>query len=221
MLITVDVGHTLGEFTGPGTVDILTRIAARYQGVKPAMVAEVARWFLHVTPALTEELISEVCAYLLIPRSAWPDSWHGGFHPYPYTTDVLSALTHHPAVTGVVALSNLAVTDGPPRMAQLDALLDAWLDGNVPSYAISTRKPHARCWEIIAHRYGIKVRDIVHVGDRIPEDIHGALHAGCRGAILTNTRRVAVPDHLHSHPQVVVVDDLRGIAPIVTTWSTD
>jgi FMN hydrolase / 5-amino-6-(5-phospho-D-ribitylamino)uracil phosphatase len=252
MLITVDVGGTLGVFSGPSSITVLERITAQYQGAKPAMVGEIARRFLHTAPTLTEELICEVCDYLLIPRAAWPQRWHGGFAPYHYTATVLATVSHHRlansntdgntdggtaggtgggtdgdpndavrgAVTGIVALSNISVADGPARMAQLDEKLGTWLDEIVPSYAIGTRKPHRRCWETVAARHGVHLSDIVHVGDRIPEDIPGALRAGCGGAILTNTRGVPVPDHLQAHPQVAVVDDLRGIAPIVTTWAT-
>lgn len=108
MLITVDVGHTLGEFDRPGTADILREIAEA-----PTHAAEVDRTLLHVVPELTPGIARHVRELLLIPDHAWPDTWHtGGFTPYPGT---LAALPRLAAIAPVVALTNVSCIAGPRR----------------------------------------------------------------------------------------------------------
>jgi FMN phosphatase YigB (HAD superfamily) len=218
MLITVDIGSTLGAFTGDSCIEVFTKLVKQYHGAKESMVAEVTRWFLHVAPRITDELIAEVCAYLMIPTEAWPNYVNSGFRAYDDTAGALADLT---TLGSVAALSNVSVLTGPVRMHDVENQLGRYLDQIFTSYALQTRKPHRRCWTTIATQYGITVGDIVHVGDRVPEDIRGALRAGCHGAILTNTRKIDVPDDLLHHPRVAVVDSLSEAVPVIRVWHTE
>ncbi|WP_051362790.1 HAD family hydrolase [Amycolatopsis thermoflava] len=212
LAITVDVGGVIGTYTGPSTAEVLATIADA-----PANAAEVDRDFFSVAPTVTDELRELACRRLLIPPDAWPADWTGtwtaGFTPYHGAIDAMARL----AMLGpVAALPNLSVLGGRERMTQLEQHCGQHLTAICPSFELRARKPEHLCWTRTADRLGATVADLVHIGDRIPEDILGALNAGCRAAILANTRDVTVPDHLRAHPRVFVVPDLPAAADLLT-----
>ncbi|NKQ54558.1 HAD family hydrolase [Amycolatopsis sp. K13G38] len=205
MLITTDVGDTLGSFDRPGTADVLRDIA-----LAPDNAAEIDRNILHVVPELTDEVAALVRERLLINPSDWPQIWPtGGFTAYPGT---LAALERLAALAPVVALSNVSCIAGPARIGDLLDQCGQHLTGIYTSYQLRARKPQPRCWTTIAAEHQVPVSDIVHLGDRVPEDVRGALAAGCRAAVLVNTRDVDIPDDVHRDPRVAVVPDLAAAA---------
>lgn len=207
MLITVDVGHTLGEFDRPGTADILREIAEA-----PTHAAEVDRTLLHVVPELTPGIARHVRELLLIPDHAWPDTWHtGGFTPYPGT---LAALPRLAAIAPVVALTNVSCIAGPRRLDDLQLHCGQYLDGVFASFQLGARKPQPHGWHTIAATHGIRVSEIVHIGDRVDDDIRGALAAGCAAAVLVTTRET-LPADLRQNPRVTSVPDLGGASPAI------
>lgn len=209
MLITVDVGYTLGTSAKPGPPMLLRELAAA-----PEFADEVDRNILHVSPAVTDEVKAVVCERLLIDPGHWPAEWPvGGFTAYPGTGAALARLA---ALGPVVALSNISVLSGPRRMADLRSQCGAHLAAVYTSYRLRARKPQLRCWTTVARDFGVHVGDIVHIGDRVPQDILGALHAGCRAAILTNTRGVPVEEAVRDDPRVTVVADLAAAADVLT-----
>lgn len=217
LFLTLDVGSTLGRFTGDRVEERLAELAQKHHpkssprpGENPwrAMASEISRWFLHIAPKLTDDLIEEVCEYLMVPRKAWPATWSSGFEPYEYTKDTLERMSRF---GGMATLSNISIVTGPQKMLDLGRTLGDYLEGVHTSYQLETRKPHHLAWRIVAARHSVQVADIVHIGDRVVEDVYGALNAGCRGAILVNTRGALVPKDLHDHPRVRVLDDLRGV----------
>ncbi|TKG60911.1 HAD family hydrolase [Prauserella endophytica] len=205
MLIVTDVGDTLGSFDRPGTADVLREIA-----LAPDNAAEIDRNILHVVPELTEEVAELVRERLLISASEWPLIWPtGGFTAYPGTKTALERLA---ALAPVVALSNVSCVAGPARMGDLHDQCGQYLAGIYTSYQLQARKPQPRCWTAIAAEYQVPVGDIVHLGDRVPEDVRGPLAAGCRAAVLVNTRDVEVPEDVRRDPRVAVVRDLADAA---------
>ncbi|WP_158634412.1 HAD hydrolase-like protein [Amycolatopsis sp. WAC 01375] len=211
MLITVDVGHTLGEFDRPGTADVLREIAGA-----PTYSAEVDRTILHVTPELTPGVARQVRELLLIPDHAWPETWDtGGFTPYP---DTFTALTRLAAIASVVALTNVSCIAGPRRLDDLDLHCGQHLDGVFASFQLGARKPQPYGWRIIAATHGINVHDIVHIGDRVDDDIRGALAAGCAAAILVTTRET-LPADLRQNPRATSVPDLDGAATAIAAMT--
>lgn len=205
MLITTDVGDTLGSFDRPGTADVLREIA-----LAPDNAAEIDRNILHVVPELTDEIAELVQERLLISASDWPQVWPtGGFTAYP---DTLAALERLAAVAPVVALSNTSCIAGPARMGDLREQCGQHLTAIYTSYQLQARKPQRRCWATIAAEHKVPVGDIVHLGDRVPEDVRGALNAGCRAVVLVNTRDVEVPDDVRRDERVSVVPDLARAA---------
>ncbi|SFO05849.1 HAD family hydrolase [Amycolatopsis rubida] len=205
MLITSGVGGTLGSFHGPGTADVLREIA-----LAPDDAAEIDRNILHVVPELTDEVAELVRERLLISISDWPLIWPtGGFTAFPGT---LTALERVAVLAPVVALSNVSCISGPARMGDLRDQCGQFLAGVCTSYQLQARKPQPRCWAAVAAEHRIPVGDIVHLGDRVLEDVRGSLAAGCRAAVLVDTRNVDVPADIRDDPRVTVVRDLADAA---------
>ena len=50
---------------------------------------------------------------------------------------------------------------------------------------------------------------LIHIGDRLTEDVRGPLFAGCRGVIMVNTRNERIPEDLLNDSRVAIVGDLR------------
>ncbi|MFC9249934.1 HAD family hydrolase [Amycolatopsis thailandensis] len=211
MLITVDVGHTLGAFDRPGTADVLRAIAAA-----PAHAAEVDRAILHVTPELTPEIARQIRELLLIPDHAWPATWRtGDFTPYCGT---LTALPRLAAIAPVAALTNVSCIAGPRRLDDLLLHCGQHLSGVYASYLLGARKPQPQGWTTIAAAHGATMGEIVHIGDRVDDDIRGALAAGCAAAILVTTRET-LPADLRVDPRVTSVPDLAGAATAVAAMA--
>jgi len=213
VLISIDVGDTLGTFDRPGAPDLLEELSP----LSRSAIAEFDRQYLHATPKLTEEIISKACRMLMIRREDWDLLGSpGGFTAFPHTIGALAKLA---AIGPAVTLSNASIIAGPNRMRDLRKQCGRHLGSNYTSFQMAMRKPDAQCWGRIASDHFIDVGNIVHIGDRLTEDVRGPLFAGCRGVIFTNTRNEQVPDDLLEDPRVAIVNDLRGAPPIVRAWS--
>lgn len=82
-LILVDIGSTLGQFTGPSVEKVLTDLCP-WGHLNPAGVRAQVQSKLHIAPELTEDVIQRVCDALLIDRDAWPSPWPpSGFRAFP------------------------------------------------------------------------------------------------------------------------------------------
>ncbi|MFN2555758.1 MAG: HAD family hydrolase [Nitriliruptorales bacterium] len=68
------------------------------------------------------------------------------------------------------------------------------IDAGVFSSELGTRKPDPRIFHHVLAELGVAPRDAVHVGDRLRDDIEGALAAGLAGGILTHQWRQEQPD---------------------------
>jgi hypothetical protein len=137
-LIVVDVGSTLGRFTGAGrsTTAVLANLAP--STFPRDLISRTVCRLLHREPQLTEDVIREVCDELHIDRDAWPEPWPtSSFEPYEGTVDCLARL----AVLGpVIALSNLSIT-GRPRMETLAHTCGEYLTGIYPSSSGPASRP--------------------------------------------------------------------------------
>jgi FMN phosphatase YigB (HAD superfamily) len=175
-LITVDIGRTLGVFTGQSTIDRLRELSP-LADIAPYRIPEAVRSLLHRAPELTSELVSQVCRRLLIPFSEFPTEWNRGYKPYPYTDRWLAQLAQ---IAPVVALSNMAITGGPERVAAVKTAHSADLVEVHTSFQLGGAKPEPWVWQAIAGRYGAEIEGVVHIGDRLDADVYGALYAGAR-----------------------------------------
>jgi FMN phosphatase YigB (HAD superfamily) len=181
------------------------------------VVAEESRRVLHRTPELTAEHITDLCAALVIDPAAWPQAWPPvRFTAYSYASAVLDQLAQ---MAPVVVLSNIPLTTGPQRMADLQAQLPQ-VSRVYTSYDMRMRKPDHRLWEAIAADHRCTTGEIVHLGDQFGNDVEGAVFAGCR-AVYVNTRRRPVPPVVEwpaGPDRIAVADDLLGVPPIVEAW---
>lgn len=207
MLITADVGHTVGEFNRPGTADILRETAEA-----PTYAAEADRAILHVTPEPTPEIVPQVRELLLIPEHAWPAKWDtGGFAPY---ADTLAALSRLAASAPVAAPTNVPCIVGPRRIADLKLHCGQYLNGVFASFELGARRPLPHGWHTIAAEHGTSVSKIVHVED----DIRGTLVTGYAAGTLVSTREV-LPADLHKNLCVTSVPNLAGAATTIASMA--
>jgi FMN phosphatase YigB (HAD superfamily) len=214
-LIVVDVGSTLGQFTGDGrsTTNILADL------VPPTfprhLITRTVCRVLHRVDRVTEEVIREVCDELHVDRDRWPDPWPAsGFDPYEDTNECLARLNR---VAPVVALSNLSVT-GAPR---LDALADScgkYLGHIYSSYQLGACKPARWLWRYVADHHGARSDDVIHIGDRWAEDVLGPLSVGGR-AIWVNHSGLGLPPKRPAQPdRLAMVGRLAAAADVVERW---
>jgi FMN phosphatase YigB (HAD superfamily) len=176
--------------------------------------AEIDRWLLNTTPQLDQPIREAVAAYLMFPVTAWPAELHPHFHAYDYTAQALAELHTRGEVA---ALSNLSVFGGPALVEAISDHLGRLIPRIYTSYTLRTRKPHPHCWHHIASDHNTTVDKIIHIGDLIPEDILGALNAGCRAAILVGPQGQHAPQWIHDDPRVTIVPDLLAAAACLPT----
>lgn len=213
-LITVDVNRTLGTFTGRSTENRLGELSP-LADLSPHLAAETVRCLLHRAPELTSELISQVCRRLLIPFSEFPARWDRGYLPYPAAYQVLNELAE---IAPVVALSNMAVTGGPERVAAVRREHFGALVGVYTSFQLGGAKPEPWLWQAIAGRHAAEIENVVHIGDQLTTDVYGALWAGARVIHLCNDPEATIYP-AGSENRVSTVFDLRDAAQVVRTWA--
>jgi FMN hydrolase / 5-amino-6-(5-phospho-D-ribitylamino)uracil phosphatase len=212
-LIVVDIGSTLGTFTGPSVRDVLIDLCP-WGHLSPAQVQYRVQSILHVEPELTEEVIARVCDALLINRADWPSPWPaGGFRPYPDTPDALATLAQ---TAPVVALSNLSVT-GTDRIAAVERFLGQHLTAIYTSFRLRGRKPERWLWRHIAHLHDTTPEQIIHCGDRWIEDALGAADVGAHAVWIHDTT-AALPcvPQLRLRERITVARDLPAAARLIT-----
>jgi FMN phosphatase YigB (HAD superfamily) len=214
-LIVVDVGSTLGQFTGDGR-----NTTAVLAGLAPAtfpreLIARTVCRVLHRTAELTEDVIHEVCDELHIDQATWPDPWPASsFRPYEDTLDCLARLN---ALAPVVALSNLSVT-GAPRMEALAGECGKYLTRIYPSYQLGACKPARWVWRYAADQHDVRPHHVIHIGDRWGEDVLGPLGVGGR-AVWINAAGMPLPDDSFvATGRCAVVDSLSTAVTTVERW---
>lgn len=213
-LIVVDLGHTTGRFTGDSTSAVL-RALSPLTPVAPHRIVETVRCVLHRAPELTDELAARVCQRLLIPPSEFPTSWDRGYTPYEYAGRALDELCR---IAPVVALSNMAVTGGPERVAAVKTAHRGDLVEVYTSYQLGGAKPEPWLWQAIAARHGADIEHVVHIGDRLDADVYGALVAGARVVHLTQGDNLAVYPK-NSEGRMFAARDLLDAVPVVRAWA--
>jgi FMN hydrolase / 5-amino-6-(5-phospho-D-ribitylamino)uracil phosphatase len=206
-LITVDVGGTLGAGDGPG----LTMRLAASSPLSPQQAREIMRDLLHTRPAITTEVVEEVCAALGIP----PDPGPFTAPPAPLTLfpGTLPALRELAALAPVVTLSNVTCVDAETDW--LAARLAPYVTGHFPSCSTGFAKPDPRAFQAVARRYGTVPARMVHIGDDWACDVLGAMNAGVRAVWISRGR--PVPDETVLGHGVTVADDLTAAARYLTS----
>jgi putative hydrolase of the HAD superfamily len=128
---------------------------------------------------------------------------------YPDAAETLRTLRQ--AGFGVGALTN--VPFGMPRRTIRRDLarsgLAPYLDGFVTSVDVGLRKPHRATFEWLAATLGVRMEDLVYVGN-LPTDVTGARACGCIPIYLDRTRSGL------DFGQAATVHHLREVPPLLT-----
>ncbi|MGW1947598.1 HAD family hydrolase [Streptomyces sp. NPDC001940] len=207
LLVTVDVGGTLGTADGPG----LAMRLAEASPLLPARAREVMRTGLHTQAALTETVVAEVCEALEVPADAFPrDLSPAPFRLFPGTVKALRRIS---AVATVVTLSNVTCVDADTE--GLRGLLSPWVSDFFPSCRIGHTKPDTRAFQAAVDHFGVRPDRVIHVGDDWACDIVGAVESGIRAVWISRGRQIPDPSLVVNHG-VLVATDLAAVAAHIT-----
>ncbi|MFI1967470.1 HAD family hydrolase [Streptomyces pathocidini] len=203
LLVTVDVGGTLGTADGPG----LTMQLAAASPLPAARAREVMRTSLHIQPTLTDTVVAEVCEALEVPTDAFPrDLPPAPFRLFPGTIEALRRIS---AVATVVTLSNVTCVDADTE--GLRDLLSPWVSDYFPSCRIGHTKPDPRSFHAVVDHFGLGPDRVIHVGDDWACDIAGAVESGIRAVWISRGRQVPDESLIVDHG-VLVANDLAAAA---------
>ncbi|MEE6260170.1 HAD family hydrolase [Plantactinospora sonchi] len=183
-LVTMDVGGTLGIAERPG----ITAALVAASPLDPRDAVRLLRQRLHTASAITDQLVDEVCRALRLPPTKFPRNMTPA--PLRLFPEVPQALERISAVLPVVTLSNVTCIEAEPE--RLKSMLSLWVADHFPSCRIGYAKPDRRAFQVVASRWGLNTRQIVHIGDHWECDILGAIHAGARAIWISKGR--ALPE---------------------------
>ena len=85
------------------------------------------------------------------------------------------------------------------------------LDAGVFSAEIGTRKPDPRIFHHVLGELGVAPAEAIHVGDRVRDDVGGAIRAGMRGGVLTHQWRQEEPRGI----ELAVITRLSELPPLL------
>ncbi|MBP8532140.1 HAD family hydrolase [Streptomyces sp. MK37H] len=203
LLVSVDVGGTLGMVDGPG----LTMRLVEASPLPPARTRAILRSSLHTRPALTDALVSEVCEAVQVPTETFPrDAPPAPFSLYPGVTEALRRIS---AVATVATLSNVTCVDADTD--GLRTLLSPWVSDFFPSCRIGHTKPDPRAFQAVTDHFATDPGGLIHIGDDWACDIVGAIEAGASAVWISRGRQVPDESLLVDHG-VLVANDLAAAA---------
>ncbi|MFD7443998.1 HAD family hydrolase [Streptomyces sp. NPDC059909] len=206
LLVTVDVGGTLGTADGPGLAMRLVEASP----LPPARAREIMRAGLHTRPSLTDSVVTEVCEALQMPSEAFPrDLPPAPFSLFPGTVDALRRISE---VATIVTLSNVTCVDADTE--GLRALLSPWVSDFFPSCRIGHTKPDPRAFHAVVDHFGSSAHGLIHIGDDWACDIVGAIGAGARAVWISRGRKVPDESLVVDHG-VFVAHDLAAAATYI------
>jgi FMN phosphatase YigB (HAD superfamily) len=205
-LISVDVGGTLGVADGPG----LTMRLVEASPLPAHRAREIMRGRLHTRPAITADVVDEVCAALGI--AADPAPFAGPPAPLTLFPGTLQALRELAALAPVVTLSNVTCVDADT--GRLAAQLAPYVAGHFPSCRTGYAKPDANAFHAVARQYRTAPARMIHIGDDWTCDVLGAVNAGSRAVWISRGR--PVPDETVLRRGALVADDLAAAARLLT-----
>jgi FMN phosphatase YigB (HAD superfamily) len=201
LLISVDVGGTLGHVDGPS----LAAVLADASPLDPRDARRIMRQRLHTRPAITDTVVTDVCEALGIPEAAFPRTVSASpVVLIPGALEALRAMSEHATL---VTLSNVTCVEAGTD--QLRELLSPWVSDHFPSCLTGYAKPDPGAFEAVAHAYGLKTADIVHIGDDWECDIVGATSVNA-AAIWISGGRLVPDDGLVVDSNVLVAADLAA-----------
>lgn len=207
LVVSVDVGGTLGHVSGPS----LAAILAAASPLEPQDARRIMRHCLHTKPSINESVIDEVCTALRIPVTAFPSAVE--LSPLALVPGALAALRAMSEHATLVTLSNVTCLEAGTE--QLRELLMPWVSDHFPSCRIGYAKPDPTAFESVAHACGTKPSAMVHIGDDWECDIVGAVSVGAT-AIWISDRRPVPDEQLIVESGVLVAADLAAASQHVS-----
>lgn len=201
LLISVDVGGTLGHVVGSSLASVL----AEASPLDPREARRIMRHRLHTQPAITPPVITEICRELRIPTDVFPQAVAAS--PLILVPGALAALRAMSDRATVVTLSNVTCLEAGTD--QLRELLAPWVSNHFPSCRIGYAKPDPAAFETVAHACGTKTVNMVHIGDDWECDIVGAISVNAT-AIWISSGRPVPDDELVVDAGVLVAEDLAA-----------
>jgi FMN hydrolase / 5-amino-6-(5-phospho-D-ribitylamino)uracil phosphatase len=202
LLISLDVGGTLGRSAGIGAASAL----ASASPLPDAEARRVMRRLLHTAPEISEGLAEDLCQALQIPWSAFPSKL--GASPFEAFTGAVEAVRELSTYGTVITLSNVICAE-----ADTDALWHLffpWLTDQFPSCQTGFAKPDIRAFATAARTCDIDISNMIHIGDSWECDIVGATEAGAMAIWVSGGRPVPEPK-LAARRNVQIVHDIRQV----------
>ncbi|HEV2378084.1 MAG TPA: HAD family hydrolase [Streptosporangiaceae bacterium] len=210
LLVSVDVGGTLGQVDGPS----LAAVLAEASPLGPADARHILLHTLHIQPSISPAVAAVVCAALRIPARLFPCDIHP--QPLRLMPGVLAALRTMSTSATLVTLSNVTCLEADT--ARLRALLRPWVQDYFQSCRIGYAKPDPAAFRYVADACGSSTANMVHIGDDWACDVEGARSAGVTAIWLSHGRHVPEPDRL-TDPGVLVADDLAAASRQITEFA--
>lgn len=149
--------------------------------------------------------------------AAYHAYWEPHTHAEPEAVETLRGLRERGLRVGVLS-NTLWTREHHESVFARDGLLDL-IDGAVYSSEIPYTKPHPAAFHAAAQAIGVDdPSQVVFVGDRPFEDIHGARQAGMRAVLVPHSD---IPHdqrgHVEGEPDAVV-QRLTDLLPLVDRW---
>jgi FMN phosphatase YigB (HAD superfamily) len=198
LLVSVDVGGTLGHVDGPS----LAAILATASPLNPATARRIMRQKLHTQPSISSAVVVDVCDALRIPVSAFPRAVEPS--PLRLVPGALTALRSMSQYATVVTLSNVTCLEAGTD--QLRDLLNPWVRDHFPSCHIGYAKPDPAAFRYVARACHTSTAHMVHIGDDWTCDVVGARSAGVTAIWVSNGRPAPEPERLSNHAVLVAAD---------------
>lgn len=207
LLVSVDVGGTLGHADGPSLPAILVEASP----LDPVDAHRIIRQKLHIQPAISPQVVGDVCDALRIPLRAFPCD----VEPLPLrlAPRTLAALRSMSQYATLVTLSNVTCLEAGTD--QLRDLLHPWVRDHFPSCRIGYAKPDPTAWRHVGRACHTSAAHMIHIGDDWTCDVLGARSAGVTAIWVSSGRPVPEPDRL-TDSGVLVATDLAAASRQVT-----
>lgn len=206
MLITIDVGGTLGDSAGIG----LSQQLVAASPLEPATARRIMRSRLHTIPELSDAVFDDLCRQLEVdPVSISKRQPASKLIPRPTAIDVVRELSYYGTV---VTLSNVTCLDADTD--DLRRVFSPWITDQFPSCHIGYAKPDPRAFHYVAQKFGVGIERVIHIGDSWECDAAGAVDAGAR-AIWISGGAAAPFDTREAREDILIVEHLPQVVALV------
>lgn len=130
----------------------------------------------------------------------------------PHAAEVIAGLKDAGCTVGVITNGYTTMQSRKLQHHGIDEMVDHILI----SEAIGAHKPDIRIFEAACERAGATPERIVHVGDHLENDVHGAIQAGMTGVLIDpeGERRAKIGENPELSEPTHIVESLAEILPI-------